>query len=117
MAFLTVDLTAALAIQQGYEWRLILLQPGNVVGSLLLGKIFNRYDGMALATFRSQVAQYLPDIDKTRFELYLPANNTRDVPLTGSGYWLYNVRMNRLGKAPLLLLAGKVQVLPSLSLL
>jgi hypothetical protein len=116
MAFLTVDLAQSLAIQRGYEWRVILLTEGNQAGALMAGKIFNRFDGQELAQLRSQVSRYIPDIDKTRFELFLPANQTLNLPLSGSGYFLYNVRMQRLGRAPLLLLAGKVQVLPSLPL-
>lgn len=116
MAILSIDFFGPLSISQGYEWRVVLLQPGNVAGSFLSGKIFNRYGGNELATFRTQQGLFLRDLNQTRFELFLPDSMTQNLPLTNSGYWVYNVKMSRLGKAPLLLMSGKVRVYPTLEL-
>jgi hypothetical protein len=114
MALLTVDLFESLAITQGYEWKVTLLLPGDLRGSQIVGRIYNRYGGNELRSFRDTVGEYIPDLNKTRFVLSIPPSLTAALPLTGSGYWVYNVRLDRFGVRQTLLLAGKVRVNPSL---
>lgn len=116
MALLTLDLSESLAIVQDYEWRANLLIEGQLLAASVAGKLFDRYDGNDLATFRVDPPRYLRDLDRTRISIFLPALATRGLPLTGSGYLVYNVRLTRVGKPPILLLAGRAKVLPSLEL-
>ena len=114
MAILTVDLFESLAITQGYQWQVTLLLPGDVRGSQVVGRIYNRFGGNELVSFRNNVGEYIADLNKTRFVMRLTTAQTAALPLTGSGYWVYNVRLDRFGSKQLLLLAGKVRVNPSL---
>ena len=114
MAILTLDLFESLAIVQGYDWQVSVLLAGDQRGSQLVGKIFNRYDGLELLGFGSNQGQFLTDINKTRFRLTIPRQQTSTLPLTGSNFWVWNLRQNRFNIPPRLLVAGKVRVNPSL---
>lgn len=114
MALLTVDLFESLAITQGYQWQVTLLLPGDLRGSQVVGRIYNRYGGNELVSFRDTVGEFITDLNKTRFVLTLSTAQTTALPLTGSNYWVYNVRLDRFGVRQLLLLTGKVRVNPSL---
>lgn len=116
MALLTLDLTESLAIHQEYEWRADLMFVGRLGSGTVAGKLFDRYGGNELATFRADPPRFLSDLNRTRVSIFLPAIVTRSLPLTGSGYVVYNVRLARTGRSPLLLLAGRAKVLPSLEL-
>lgn len=116
MAILNLDLAGSLAVHQGYEWRAIVLIGGKAIGSSVVGKVFDRFGGTDLATFRFEPPRYLPEVDKTRFPLFLTASTTSALPLTGSGFYVYNIRLTRPGKQPILLLAGKVKILAAVPL-
>lgn len=114
MAVYTLDLFESLAINQGYQWKVTLLLPGDERGSQIVGKIYNRFGGTELVAFRVNLGEYIPDLNKTRFVLTLTTAQTVALPLTGSNYWVYNIRKDRFGARQELLLAGKVRVYPSL---
>ena len=114
MAILTLDLFESLAIVQGYDWQVSVLLAGDQRGSQLIGKIFNRYGGLELVGFSSNQGRFIEDVNKTRYQLSIPRQMTSTLPLTGSNFWVYNVRQNRFNIPPRLLIAGKVRVNPSL---
>lgn len=114
MAIYILDLFESLAINQGYQWKVTMLLPGDERGSQIVGKIWNRYGGNELVAFRVNIGEYLPDLNKTRFVLTLTSAQTASLPLTGSNYWVYNIRKDRFGARQALLLSGKVHVYPSL---
>lgn len=116
MAILNLDLSEALAIHQDYEWRANLLFEGQLGAASVVGKVFDRYGGNELAVFRSDPPRFLRDINTTRVSLFLPSIVTRSLPLTGTGYVIYNVRLTRSGRPPVLILAGRAKVLPALEL-
>lgn len=116
MAILTLDLAGPLAINQGYEWRASILYPGNAIGARLIGKIYDRFNGIELVTFQAGQARFDGTLNRTQLELLLPSRVTQALPLTGSGYWVYNVRLTVAARQPQLLLAGKVKILPTLPL-
>lgn len=116
MALLNLDLAESLAIHQEYEWSANLMFEGRLGAATVVGKLFDRYDGNDLATFRVDPPRFLQDINRSRVRLFLPALTTRSLPLTGTGYIVYNVRLTRSGRSPILLLAGRAKVLPALEL-
>lgn len=118
MALVNLDLTGAYAISRGYEWRLNLYHPGNVVNAALFGQIWSAYEpDSGLAQFTFERAAYDPQTGLTRFPIVLSAFVTRNLLPTGSGFYVYEVRLLLPRRNPQPVLAGKVHVLHTIAAL
>lgn len=113
MAIINLDLVGSLAIHQRYEWRATLLFPGAISGSIK-GAILSEPGGELLATLKVEASRFDAAKNETRQPIFLTAQQTTTLPLTGGGFWVYNVVYSRFGKPSQLLIDGKVHVLPSL---
>lgn len=110
MPIINLDLTGALAIDPGYEWRVEIVYPGNSLGLSLQGVIRESVQGQSLATFRFDNPTYDPAIQRTRIDMYLTNFQTRGLMPTGTQLYAYEVKIFLPGQLPQLLMAGSVQV-------
>lgn len=115
MALINLDLIGQLAINQRYEWRVSLMFQGRFFGSFQ-GQVWADFDGPALAAFAFGVPRYDEATDQTRVEVSLNPRQTQEMPLTGPVPHVYNITVIQSGKQPKLLMAGFVQVLPTIPL-
>lgn len=111
MAIVNLDLVGAFAINPGYEWRVTLFYPGNVVNISLWGQIWGSYLPEAgLTKFTFERATFDQSLNRTRIPVVLSAFQTRSLEPTEGSYYVYEIRSTIPPKQPIALLAGKVHV-------
>lgn len=118
MAIVNLDLIGSFAITQGYEWRVNIYHPGNIIQVSPWGQIWQGYEPeQGLAKFTFDRAVYDPVLDQTKVPAVLNSFITQNLPLTGSGFFVYEIRFSLSGRSPQQVLAGKVHILPSIQAL
>lgn len=118
MALVNLDLVGAYAISQGYEWRLNLYYPGNVINLAPWGQIWNAYEaGTGLAQFQFGQAAYNAAINRTILPIILNPFTTKNLSPTGAGFYVYEIKLSLPRQSPKPVLAGKVHVLPTIEFL
>jgi hypothetical protein len=115
MPLCNLDLDGTKAIDQGYEWALTLLFPGNVAQSTVKGQIRTAPGGTLLTSFRTDPLTYDTGSGFTKIRVYLTATQTKNLQVTSSALWVYDLAITSLGKPPQLLLRGHVQVNPRIT--
>lgn len=115
MAIVNLDLTGSYGITQGYEWRLHIWYPGNVISSAPWGRIWSAYEPNAsLARFSFDRLTHDPALNRTKIPVLLSAFTTRNLEVTGSGFYVYEIRLSLPNRSPKQLIAGRVHVYPSI---
>lgn len=115
MAIVNLDLAGQFAIVQGYEWRVNIYHPGNVIQISPWGQIWQAYEPeQGLAKFTFERATYDPALDLTRIPAVLNSFVTKNLPLSGPGFFVYEVRFSLPGRSPQQVMAGKCHILPSI---
>lgn len=115
MAIINLDLAGSFAIIQGYEWRVNLYHPGNIVNVNPWGQIWRVHaPNQGLAQFTFERATYDAVLDQTKIPAIVNSFVTQNLPLTGAGFFVYEIRFSLLGKPIRQMMAGKVHVLPSI---
>lgn len=118
MAVVNLDLIGSFAITQGYEWRVNLYHPGNIINVSPWGQVWADYaPGNGMAQFSFERATYDPVLDLTKIPAVINSFITKELPLTGSGFFVYEIRFSLTGKPAQQMMAGRVHVLPSLGTL
>ena len=115
MALVNFDFTGAYSIDQGYEWRINVFYPGNVLGAGLRGEIRDGYGGDLLTAFRFDSQRFDAALNRTQCPIYLARNQTNQLPLTPGRLLVYDIRIALAGRDSRLLMAGKLQVNPTLT--
>lgn len=115
MAVVNLDLVGSFAITQGYEWRVNLYHPGNIINVSPWGQIWADYaPSNGLAQFSFERATYDPVLDLTKIPAVINAFITKELPLSGSGWFVYEIRFSFTGKSAQQMMSGRVHVLPSI---
>lgn len=115
MPIVNLDLVGSYAIDQGYEWRLRIVHPGNVQNAAMWGQIWEEYaPGKGIQQFTFERSRYDAATDQTIIPVAIDAFRTRSLPLTGGGFYVYEIRLSLPGKPAKPLLGGKVHVLPTI---
>lgn len=118
MALVNLDLTGSFAISQGYEWRLALYYPGNVINAAMWGQIWSAYEPDAgLARFTFERAIYDDENKRTKIPVVLSSFVTKNLEPTGAGFYVYEIKLSLISRNPQPVLAGKVHVLPTIQAL